>query len=225
MIPAGARSNTVPADARSGPAADAAAAEVVARRGRPRDEGVARAVTDAVLRMVSEGTTFGDLTMEGIAREAGVGKATVYRRWPNKDALLLDVIAAVDTPPPDSTGTGVLREDLIVAVDYIRRRSVAKRESAVMRSVLSQAMSSPVLWRRYHDTVIRARRQMLADLLRRGVESGEIRPELGADLDLLTDMVSGPILARAVLRLDAPLPDDLPATIVDTLLEGLRPRT
>lgn len=205
-------------DAPPGPGCGASGA----RRGRPRDAGVGESVTEAVLRMVDAGTTLGELSMEGIAREAGVGKATVYRRWPNKDALLLDVIAQVD-PPPLAQGCGVLRDDLISAVEYIRRRSLAKRESALLRSMLTQAQSNSVLWQRYHDTVIAARRRMLMDLLERGIASGEIRPELGADLDLLCDMVVGPVLARATLRPDAPLPDDLAERVVDTLLLGMRP--
>jgi len=197
-----------------------------ARRGRPRDTAVDGAVTDAVLRLVGEGANLAELTMEGIARAAGVGKATVYRRWPNKDALLLDVVAVIDAPPPadGAVATGDFRADLIAAVDYIRRRGLAKRESALMRSMLAQVQSNTVLWRRYHDTVIAARRQMMVDLLERGIASGHIRKELGADLELLADLVSGPVLARATLRPEAPLPDDLAERVVDTLLEGIRPR-
>jgi AcrR family transcriptional regulator len=192
------------------------------RRGRPRDAGVAQSVTEAVLRLVDAGASLGELSMEGIAREAGVGKATVYRRWPNKDALLLDVVERVDSPPVPS-GSGVLRDDLIAAVEHIRRRSLAKRESALLRSMLTQVQGNSALWRRYHDTVIAGRRGMLVALLEQGVASGEIRPELGADLDLLCDMVVGPVLARATLRPEAPLPDDLAERVVDTLLLGMRP--
>ncbi|SEF57220.1 transcriptional regulator, TetR family [Actinacidiphila yanglinensis] len=195
-----------------------------APRGRPRNAAVDRTVIDTVLRLIADGASIGDLTMEGIAREAGVGKATVYRRWPGKDALLLDVLTAVDSPPPLGCRSGDLRHDLILAIDYIRRRSLAKRESALMRSMVTQMESSPELWKRYHDTVVAARRRMLTSLLEDAVTSGQIRPELGADLDLLTDMVVGPVLARATLRPDAPLPDDLAERVVDTLLEGMRPR-
>lgn len=181
-------------------------------------------IIDTVLRLLAEGTTLSDLSMEGIAREAGVGKATVYRRWPGKEALLLDVLAAIDAPPPEKSRTGVLRDDLITAVEYIRRRSLAKRESALMRSMLTQAQSNPVLWQRYHDTVVAARRRILIELLEYGIASGEIRPELGEDLDLLSDMVVGPVLARATLRPDASLPEDLAERVVDTLLDGMRPR-
>jgi len=202
----------------SGPGATTAV-----RRGRPRNAAVDHAVVETVLRLIAEGTTIGDLSMEGIAREAGVGKATVYRRWPGKDALLLDVLAAVDTTP-DFTSSGVLRDDLITAVDFIRRRALAKRESALMRTMIAQVSGNPELWKRYHDNVVAARRRILAGVLRQGIDSGQIRPELGADLELLVDMLVGPVLARATLRPDASLPEDLAEHLVDTLLRGLRPR-
>jgi hypothetical protein len=84
--------------------------------------------------------------------------------------------------------------------------------------------SNPGLWQRYHDTVIAGRRRMLVAVLERGIASGEIRPELGADLELLCDMVVGPVLSRATLYPDASLPADLADRVVDTLLDGMRPR-
>jgi len=179
-------------------------------------------VVDTVLRLVGEGASVGDLTMEGIAREAGVAKATVYRRWAGKDALLLDVLAVIE-PLPVARPSGVLRDDLVTAVEYIRQRALAKRESALLRGLLAQMQTSPELWRTYHDTVVAARRRMLTDLLACGVRNGEIRPELGDDLDLLADMVAGPVLSRATLRPGAPLPDGMAERVVDTLLQGMRP--
>ncbi|WP_328463290.1 TetR/AcrR family transcriptional regulator [Streptomyces sp. NBC_00448] len=198
-------------------------AAATAPRGRPRNAAVDRTVIDTVLRLISEGTSIGDLTMEGIAREAGVGKATVYRRWSGKDALLFDVLDTVDPPPPVSR-TGDLRADLVCAVEFIRRHSLAKRESALLRTMVTQMQSNPRLWKRYHDTVIAGRRQMLRGLLERGIATGQIRPELGTDLELLCDMVAGPVLARATLRPDSSLPEDLADRVVDTLLDGMRPR-
>jgi AcrR family transcriptional regulator len=193
-----------------------------ARRGRPRDAAVDARVVDTVLRLIGEGAAIGELTMEAIAREAGVAKATVYRRWAGKDALLLDVLAAIE-PPPETRPRGVLRDDLVAAVEYIRLRALAKRESALLRGLLAQMQTRPELWRTYHDTVVAARRRLLTDLLARGVKDGEIRPELGEDLDLLADMVAGPVLARATLRPEAPLPDGMAERVVDTLLRGMRP--
>jgi AcrR family transcriptional regulator len=194
-----------------------------ARRGRPRNAAVDRAVVETVLRLIGDGASFGELSMEGIAREAGVGKATVYRRWPGKDALLMEVLQTVEAPLPEPAGHS-LREDLCLAVDAIRHRSLAKRESALLRNILSHVHSSPELWQRYQDTIILTRRRVLAGILRRGIATGEIRPELGGDLEFLIDMVAGPILSRATLRPESLLEPGLTERVVDTLLDGLRPR-
>jgi AcrR family transcriptional regulator len=191
-------------------------------RGRPRSTAVDRAVIEAVLRLVTDGATFGDLSMEGIARAAGVGKATVYRRWASKEALLLDVLASADVPLPQPA-PGSVREELLATLELVREHSVAKRESALIRNMQTQIQSSPELWQRYFDTVIVARRRVLGQVLERGIASGEIRPELGADLELLIDMVAGPLLTRSLQRPDDPIEPDLVERLVDILLVGLRP--
>ncbi|MFG1806407.1 TetR/AcrR family transcriptional regulator [Streptomyces sp. NPDC049040] len=192
-------------------------------RGRPRDAAVGHKVVETVLRLIADGTTFGDLTMEGIAREAGVGKATVYRRWASKDALLLDAMAAVDSPAlPALPGTS-FRDDLVVAVETIRRRGLAKRDSAMLRNMLTQIQNNPELWRSYHDTVIATRRAALARLLERGIALGAVRPELGGDMDLLVDFVAGPLLTRTAFHQGAALPEDLSERVVDMILRGIAP--
>ncbi|MFD8600318.1 TetR/AcrR family transcriptional regulator [Kitasatospora sp. NPDC059646] len=194
------------------------------RRGRPRSPAVDRAVIDTVLRLLTEGSSFAELSMEGIARAAGVGKNTVYRRWSGKDALLLDVLATIEEPAPEPTGR-TLHEDLVLAVEWIRQRSLAKRESALMRNMQMQIQSSPELWQRYYDTFIVTRRKVLAQIMERGLANGEIRADLADDVELLVDMVAGPLLTRAVQRPDEPLENDLAERLVDTLLDGLRPRS
>lgn len=190
-------------------------------RGRPRDAAVGRKVVDTVLRLIADGATFGDLTMEGIAREAGVGKATVYRRWAGKDALLLDVLAAVDVAePPTFSGTG-FRDDLVAAVESMRRRGLAKRDSALLRNMLGQMQNNPELWRTYHDTVIATRRAALRRVLEYGIATGAVRPELGSDLDLLVDFVSGTMMTRTAFRKGAPLDEGLSERVVDLILHGI----
>jgi AcrR family transcriptional regulator len=180
-------------------------------------------VVDTVLRLLAEGTSVADLSMENVARQAGVGKATVYRRWPGKDALLLDVLAAVEAPPAQPSGRS-LREDLVASVEAVRQRTLAKREDALLRSMLGYLHSSPELWRRYYEQTIVPRRQALAALLERGVADGELRPEVAEDIDLGIDMVAGPLLYRATIRPDLLTDDTLAERLVDAFLDGARPR-
>ncbi|MFE1177012.1 TetR/AcrR family transcriptional regulator [Streptomyces sp. NPDC058773] len=191
-----------------------------APRGRPRSAAADSAIIEAVLRLLEEGASIGELSMEGIARAAGVGKATVYRRWAGKSALMLDVMRSLDAPSPPPAGLSV-RDDLVALLEFLRRRGLAKRSSALLRSVVSHVRAQPELWAEYHDTVVRARREALLGVLRRGVASGEIRAD--RDLETLADLFVGPMLARALFHEWQELPEELPADIVDTVLEGVRP--
>ncbi|MFD9812568.1 TetR/AcrR family transcriptional regulator [Streptomyces sp. NPDC059080] len=203
---------------RPGPATPEAAD---GRRGRPRSAAADTAIVEAVLRLIEEGASIGDLSMEGIARAAGVGKATVYRRWPGKNALLLDVIRSLEDDLPPARGDSV-RDDLVAMLEHLRRRGLAKRHSAVFRSVLTHVQAQPAVWREYHETVIRARREAMHAVLRRGMARGEIRAD--REVDVLADLFAGPMLARALLDERTALPEGLAEQIVDTVLEGVRPR-
>jgi AcrR family transcriptional regulator len=190
------------------------------RRGRPRNAAVDTAVIEAVLRLLEEGVTIGELSIERIARRAGVGKATVYRRWPGKNELMVDVMRSVDDPGLVLEGASV-RDDLVACLEFNRRRAVAKRSSAVLRNVLAQFQGDPELWKAYHDGTIAGRRARLQEVLRRGVDSGQLRADL--DLELLGDLFMGPMLSRSILRPEASLEDGLAERIVDAVLEGARP--
>ncbi|MBC2873895.1 MULTISPECIES: TetR/AcrR family transcriptional regulator C-terminal ligand-binding domain-containing protein [Streptomyces] len=204
----------------SGPARDAGAPLPVQQRGRPRSAAVDTAVIESVLRLLEGGVTVGELSMERIAREAGVGKATVYRRWAGKEALMLDVLRSLEEDAPELAGVSV-RDDLVALLDFLRRRGLAKRSSAVMRTVVGQVQAQPRVWREYHDTVVAARRESFRAVLRRGAAAGEIRPDV--DVDLLIDLFVSPMLVRAVLHEWKELPAGLAEGIVDTVLDGVRP--
>ncbi|MEU6964124.1 TetR/AcrR family transcriptional regulator [Streptomyces chrestomyceticus] len=201
--------------------AQAAAPASDPRRGRPRSPAADTAIIEAVLRMIEDGVSIGELSMERIAREAGVGKATVYRRWPGKSALMLDVMRSLDTDIPPPAGVSV-RDDLVGIIEFLRIRGLAKRNSALLRTVVTHVKAQPALWREYHETVVQARREVLLSVLRRGRECGEVRTD--RDIDLLADLFVGPVLSRAVLHEWADLPEGLAEEIVDTVLEGVRPR-
>ncbi|KES07379.1 TetR family transcriptional regulator [Streptomyces toyocaensis] len=189
-------------------------------RGRPRSEAAERAIIEGVMRLLEDGVPLAELSIERVARTAGVGKATIYRRWSGKEELFVDVIRAAEPPDPDLPGTSV-RDDLVVLLESLRLRGLAGRSPALLHNVHAQMKSSPGLWAAYHDTVILPRRRLGLEVLRRGRENGELRADV--DLELLNDIVVGPLLVRTVLNPDADLPDDLAERVVDTLLEGLRP--
>ncbi|GAQ65942.1 MULTISPECIES: TetR/AcrR family transcriptional regulator [Streptomyces] len=189
-------------------------------RGRPRSEAVERSIVEGVMKLLEDGVPLAELSIERVARTAGVGKATIYRRWSGKEALFVDVLRAAEPPDPVLPGTS-MRDDLVVFLESARRRGLLNRPSAILHNVIAQMKSSPKIWDVYHAEVVAPRRRALAEVLRRGRDNGELRADV--DLDLVGDLVFGPMLVRTVMRPEAPLPENLAETIVDTVLEGLRP--
>ncbi|WP_326752314.1 TetR/AcrR family transcriptional regulator [Streptomyces hirsutus] len=189
-------------------------------RGRPRSEAVERAIIEGAMKLLEDGVPLAELSIERIARTAGVGKATIYRRWSGKEELLVDVLRAAEPGDPELPGTS-LRDDLVALLESLRRRGLASRNSVILHNVHAQMKSSPKIWAAYHDSVVLPRRRLGLEVLRRGRENGELRADV--DLELLNDIVVGPLLVRTLLRPDAGLPDGLAEQVVDTLLQGLRP--
>src|SRR3954454_12876755 len=89
--------------------------------GRPRNAQADRAIIQAVLDLLSAGQSADALSIEAVAAKAGVGKATIYRRWANKEALLVDAVATMKGPLPVPLGESV-RDDLVMLVAGMRNK-------------------------------------------------------------------------------------------------------
>ncbi|MER5398709.1 TetR/AcrR family transcriptional regulator [Streptomyces sp. NPDC002599] len=200
--------------------ADSRDRQVCPGRGRPRSEAVERAIVEGVMKLLEDGVPLADISIERLARTAGVGKATIYRRWSGREELFVDVLRGAEPADPELPGVS-MRDDLVVLLESLRRRGLVSRSSAILHNVYAQMKSSPKLWAAYDATVIAPRRQLGYEVLRRGQENGELRDDV--DVELLNDMFVGPMLVRSVMRPDTELPEGLAEQIVDTLLEGLRP--
>jgi AcrR family transcriptional regulator len=181
--------------------------------GRPRSARVDEAILDAVLELLSEGTTAEALSIEAVAARAGVGKATIYRRWPNKDALLLDAVAALKGPPPEIPG-GSVREDLIALLRPVGRNA-PPRAATVLPCLISELKRSPLLHQAYQK-IIEPRRERMREVMRRGIANGELRADL--DLEVVAAMLVGPMLAQNILNWNPALDrDSLPERLVEAI--------
>jgi AcrR family transcriptional regulator len=200
--------------------ADSPARQEGSPRGRPRSEAVERSIIEGAIKLLEDGVPLAEISIERLARTAGVGKATIYRRWSGKEELFVDVMRATEPPDTELPGTS-MRDDLIALLEPLRQRGLASRSSALLHNVYAQIKSSPKIWAAYQAIVIEPRRLTTFEVLRRGQRDGELRDDV--DIEVINDLFVGPMLVRAVMRPDAELPEDLAEQIVDTVLAGLRP--
>jgi AcrR family transcriptional regulator len=191
----------------------------VRRAGRPRSEQADRAIIEAALAEFAE-TGAAGLCIEKVAARAGVGKATIYRRWPGKEDLLLDALGALRTPLPEPKGESV-RDDLTALVEAVRQESIDPRRVRQSALLMGEGTSYPRLIERYVEAVVEPRRDVFRAVLRRGMATGELRE--GANIEAAVDMLTGAVLARARLSQDRG-DRGYARRIVDELLVGLASR-
>lgn len=161
-----------------------------ASAGRPRSEVAHQAILDATLELLTE-VGFSALTVEGVAQRAGVGKATIYRRWPSKLPLVVDAFR--ELPAFTDVDTGTLAGDLKAMLTEYLRSFLATPLVTVYPSLAAERRHNPELGELL-DPLLRDRRRPLGAALRRAVERGELARDL--DLDLASDLIVGPIAVR-----------------------------
>ncbi|MGI9007829.1 MAG: TetR/AcrR family transcriptional regulator [Streptosporangiaceae bacterium] len=174
-------------------AAQATGAPEGARRGRPRSERADKAIINATIEIFAESGADG-LCIEQVAAKAGVGKATIYRRWPGKEELLLDALASLRSPLPQPKGESV-RDDLTAILEALRAESADPRRVRQFALLLGEGERYPRLLERYVEAVLEPRREVVRTVLRRGVATGELRE--GVQIEAAADMLTGAVLARA----------------------------
>jgi AcrR family transcriptional regulator len=187
-------------------------------RGRPRSARADRAILDATIELLAE-RGYGGLTVEAVAARAGVGKSTIYRRWPSKATLAaaaVNALARERVPAPD---TGDLRDDLVrlVTEPIGRHGDVLGR---IFPDLIAEMHRNPELSGTMLDA-LSTRRSVIHNVLRRAQDRGELPS--GADLGRIIDLLSGALYYRLLVSRE-PVEQDLPAWIVDAILDGVRHR-
>lgn len=190
------------------------------RGGRPRSERADKAIIEATLDLLAAEGGVGAVSIEAVAARAGVGKTTIYRRWAGKESLIVDALAAIKAPPPEPVGESV-RDDLIAQLDAKRMDIADPRLGCLFWTVQGSAEKYPELAERYAERIVEPRRDKIRQVLRRGVETGEVRADL--DVETSLGLLSGAVHNRNRVPAD-PLPEDYVARVVDLFLEGARPR-
>jgi AcrR family transcriptional regulator len=191
------------------------AADAERRPGRPRDPELDGAILAATIEVLCE-QGFAGTSVEAVAERAGVGKATIYRRWPTREDLLLAAGACMGGcgPVPD---TGSLRRDLMAVVANLASMLRTTPVGALLPAVVDEAARNPDLRSRF-DAFIADRRAPVREILARAEARGEIRT--GVDHEVVVDLLSGPVFTR-VLVTGRPLDGELARRIVDIVLDGV----
>ena len=187
------------------------------RPGRPRSEQAEQAIIEATLDVFAE-KGFEGVCVELVAARAGVGKATIYRRWPNKEELLLAAFGSLKSPLPEPKGVSV-RDDLLAMVEVMCADKADPRKARRYALLLGEGEKYPRLMARYKETVVEPRREVMRAVIRHGVETGELRPDTDVEIAML--QLTGAIMAQ---EKDGTFDGDFAVRLVDGLLQGLSAR-
>jgi AcrR family transcriptional regulator len=192
------------------------------RGGRPRDPSRDDVIRAAILRLLAE-VGYGALTMDAVAAEAGVGKATIYRRWRTKHDLVVDTLSDINRAiavPPD---TGSVEGDIRALMDLIAT-TVQSPAGAAVRSLLPAMRYQPALVDAFRNGPLAVWRGAFSEMWARAEARGEVRA--GMDRSVTGEAISALIVQRWLLTggpLDDAYVDEVFRTVVLPLLRNARP--
>lgn len=189
-----------------------------ARPGRPRSTEAERAILTAAAESLAEHGVEG-FRIEQVAQRANVAKTTIYRRWPDKHALIRDTLVQLKEPLPAPPGVSV-RDDLIFLLTVMRDRKHHSEVDRVARKLFAEIDKYPDIVAAYRAQIIEPGRAVWLGVLQRGVAAGTVRAD--ASLNLLLEMMISPVLCSGVARRE-PHSDAELAQLIDFALASVRP--
>ena len=194
---------------------DPVAAEI-RRPGRKRDHSRDREILEAALEVLAE-TGYDGMTIDAVAARAQAGKATLYRRWPSKDELVIDAVARMKATAVDADqlpDTGTLRGDLLA---MIRPHSIedSERKLKVMAGLMSVLSRAPELAQMADRAIVEPRVEAHRVLISRAVHRGEIAAD--CDVEALA-LVIPSMAAYRVLMLHLPVERAFMVSLIDNVL-------
>jgi AcrR family transcriptional regulator len=188
------------------------------RRGRPRSEKAREAILAAAAELLLA-RGLGAVSMDAVAEEAGVSKATIYRWWPTKEALALDALYHEwNAPRPAGRETGSLRGDLLALMRPWVRLVARRPYGRVVAELVTEAQTDPAFGAQYRERFVEPRRAQARPILLGAIERGELPAT--TDIELALDLLYGPLYHR-LLHGHAPLDGRFLNDVVDAVLAGL----
>jgi AcrR family transcriptional regulator len=186
--------------------------------GRPRSEEAHAAILAASIDLIRE-VGYDAVTMEGIAARAGVGKATVYRRWKSREALVVEAIGMIVAGAPDPD-TGSTRGDLMSVMGANLRMYQDPASGALLSGIVAAMARSAPIAEAVRTGFAGMREEAMRRVLRRGIVRGELRA--GTDLELALHLLLGPMFYRFLIT-GGPVDAALASDCVDAVLRAFAP--
>jgi AcrR family transcriptional regulator len=194
---------------------EARASAATRTRGRPRSEAAWQAILEAT-RTLLEATSVRELTIETIAKQAGVSKSTIYRWWPNKAAIVIDAVEAMVPRTRLSESKSVsaaLTEQLVLLVEHYRGPY-----GRIVKELIAEGQTDLEVLAAFRDRFLLRRRTVARDLIEHGKSTGEFDAALNTDL--ACDIIYGPVYYRLLVG-HLPLDDEFSRALPKQILVAL----
>src|SRR5918992_4256817 len=191
-----------------------------ATRGRRRSERSHESIIAATQELLVE-RSYPEVTIEGIAARAGVGKQTIYRWWPSKAALVLEAYLAGSDAVPLPAESKTAREDVRALLGWLIGVLAQPIGGHVVAGLVGDLQHDADLAEGFHRDVVPARREAMLAALERARARGELRAD--ADLELAVDALHGAVFYRFLLS-GAPLDADFADRLAGQMVKGLAAR-
>lgn len=192
--------------------------------GRPRSEETKKAILTTSYEMLLE-MGFKAVTVDGIANRAGVSKATIYKWWPNKAAVVLEGYFAATESMLQAPDTGIIEEDLFLQLNNLAV-FITSDKGKVISELIAEGQFDENVSKEYRAKYFNPRRLISKEIINRGIARGELRKDL--DIELVIDLLFAPLFYRLLITgetLDSGYVKDLIASVlsvVSTNKKGLQ---
>lgn len=181
--------------------------------GRPRSDTADAAILSAAIEIFGQ-VGFDALTVEAVAAQAGVGRATVYRRYPSKGDLIVSAVRTIEDAEVPDPDTGSVVQDVLALVRAFARLLDETPMGAVIVQIMAMANRDPQ-WRSALQGFVATGRERGAAVLARGIRRGELRHD--TDIELVVDLLVAPLFYRSFLGTQRSV-DDAPTVVAAILL-------
>jgi len=186
------------------------------KRGRPRSENIQQKILQTTYEMLNE-VGFNELTIEGIAARAEVGKPTIYLRWSNKASLVMDAFLAATTTELAFPDTGSIEDDLRWQMQQLVKLMNSPR-GQIIATIIGGGQTDAKLIEIFRTKWLSTRRTEAKKAIARGIKKGQLRADV--DLEIAIDALYSPLFYRLLLK-HAPLDDTLVDNLLDLVMKGL----